>query len=55
MGGTYTGIGLVNGLDLIDKVDFPTVTQDGAMFYIASLKENLNKLLLKNRISLKQV
>lgn len=48
MGGTHTAAGLVEGLEVKDRIEFATDTGRGAETYIEELAENIRKLLERN-------
>lgn len=55
MGGTHTGVGLVEGLEIKDKIEFATDVSKGPEHYAEILKENIDILLRANSLTLDEI
>ena len=55
MGGTHTGIGLVEGLTIKGKLEFDTEIADGVTAYVKRLKEKVDCLLKENNLTLSDI
>lgn len=55
MGGTHTGVGLVEGLLIKDKIEFDTEIERGAYVYTERLAKAINELLSRHSLSLDDI
>lgn len=55
MGGTHTGVGLVRGTQLVDKVEFDTDLSNGAEGYASYLCGHLKRFIKENSLTLDDI
>lgn len=51
MGGTHTGIGLVKGTSIVDKIEFITDVTEGPKLFVDALSDNIDMLIARNGLT----